>query len=187
MRVICIASGPSLTQEDVDYCRGKGKVYVVNDVYKIAPWADILYACDKSWWDHHNGAPDFKGEKWTLTDTAAKAYNLNWINCIFGRDWSNDPNFIAGGGNSGFQCLNLAVIQNPGAEFFLLGYDMQARDQNKKHFFGNHPKGLDRGSNYTGWVKNFIRASAQINEKVVNCTVDTAVPCFERKPLREAL
>lgn len=184
MQVVCVASGPSLTPEDVEYCKGKAKVYVVNDCYKLAPWADVLYACDKEWWDHHGGVPDFKGQKWTLTKESANKYNLNWINCIYGRNWSNDPNFIVSGGNSGFQCLNLAVLHGA-TEVILLGYDMG--HTGKKHWFGEHPKALQRGSNYTGWVKHFIRASSEIPVPVVNCSRETAIPCFPRKQLREVL
>ena len=47
---VCIASGPSLTQADVDYVRGKARVIVVNNGYLLAPWADVLYAADARWW-----------------------------------------------------------------------------------------------------------------------------------------
>jgi hypothetical protein len=181
---VCIASGPSLTQEDVNYCRGKAKVYVVNDCYKLAPWADVLYACDLEWWNHHKGVPDFKGEKWTLTQAAAKKYSLNFINVLFNTTWSFSSDFVASGGNSGFQCLNLAV--NQGAErVILLGYDMKSGI--KKHWFGDHPGALNRGSNYTSWIKHFVRATEFIPANVINCTRDTALHCFPRKNLRDVL
>ncbi len=44
--VVCIASGPSLTQSQVDYCRGKARVAVVNNNWEKAPWADVLYGAD---------------------------------------------------------------------------------------------------------------------------------------------
>jgi hypothetical protein len=52
--IVCIASGPSLTREDVDACRGAaGVVLAVNDTITYAPWADVLYACDRRWWQEH--------------------------------------------------------------------------------------------------------------------------------------
>ena len=39
---VVIASGPSLTQDYVDYCRGRAWVVVVNDNSRRAPWADVL-------------------------------------------------------------------------------------------------------------------------------------------------
>lgn len=185
MRVVCVASGPSLTKKDLEYCHGKAKIYVVSDVYKIAPFADVLYSCDESWWDFHSGAFDFGGAKWTLTKSAADKYGLNFINCIYGAVWSNKPEFIASGGNSGFQALNLAVIHGA-TEVILLGYDMQATG-GQRHFFGDHPPGLHRPSNYLGWVKNFVRAADQIPVPVINCSRETAIPCFPRRELRDVL
>ena len=60
---VVVASGPSLTAEDVDYCRERAAVIVVNDNYKLAPWADVLYAADPEWWDLHQGAPSFQGDR----------------------------------------------------------------------------------------------------------------------------
>ena len=60
--VVCIASGPSLTQDQVDQVKGLNTI-AINDAYKLAPWANILYACDYQWWDWHKGVPDFKGYK----------------------------------------------------------------------------------------------------------------------------
>jgi hypothetical protein len=69
--VVCIGGGPSLTRDDVDYCRGKAFVIAINDAYKLAPWADALYACDGLWWRWHKGVPSFDGPKFALTKPAA--------------------------------------------------------------------------------------------------------------------
>ena len=55
MRFVCIASGPSLTPEDVQAVKewrdaGKGKVIVVNTTFRAAPWADAMFAMDAKWW-----------------------------------------------------------------------------------------------------------------------------------------
>ena len=55
-----IASGPSLTQQQVDYCRGKAKVVVINDNYLRAPWADYLYFCDDKWFQWHKDRDAFR-------------------------------------------------------------------------------------------------------------------------------
>lgn len=54
--IVCVASGESLTRADVNYCRGKARVLAINDNYRIAPWADWLYACDGRWWDVYGNA-----------------------------------------------------------------------------------------------------------------------------------
>ena len=48
--VVCLASGPSLTTEDVAYVRGRATVIAVNDAVRLAPWADVLYSNDSTWW-----------------------------------------------------------------------------------------------------------------------------------------
>lgn len=54
--VVCIASGPSLTQAICDrisraQLAGKCKVIVVNSSCTLAPWADVLFFTDSGWYD----------------------------------------------------------------------------------------------------------------------------------------
>ena len=64
--VVCLATGPSLTQADVDRVRGKATVIAVNDAHRLAPWASALYSSDRYWWAHHRGVPAFTGYKVTI-------------------------------------------------------------------------------------------------------------------------
>lgn len=178
---ICIATGASLTQEDVDYVRGKGRVYVVNDAYKLAPWADVLYACDYDWWAYHK--PVFAGEKFSICPRAHKDFGTQFLETS-SNEWSFDVGAIGTGGNSGYQCLNLAVLD--GADrVVLLGYDMQVKT--RKHFFGEHPAEINHGSDYNGWIKRFIRVADIIPAQVINCTRDSALNCFPKMELRDVL
>lgn len=180
---ICIASGPSLTQEDVDYCRGKGTVYVINDSHRMAPWADVLYACDGAWWDYHWPVP-FAGEMWTLDVHAAGKYKINLIGTTED-PWSTNPDCIAKGGNSGFQTLNLAILRGA-TKVILLGYDLKIT-RGKTHWFGDHPNPLNRGSDYTRWLKYWRRAAPMIKAEVINCSPDSALDCFPKRELRHVL
>jgi hypothetical protein len=180
---ICIASGASLKKEDVEYCRGKGKVYAVKECWKLAPWADVLYAADDDWWDHYDGVKEFQGERWTCNERAAQRHGINHIPYNSDLVWGTD-NVIATGGNSGFQALNLAVMQ--GAEkVILLGYDMGFHGN--KHWWTGQFKRNIRPSNYDDWIKKFNKAAPLIPVPVINCTRETALSCFERMPLHEAL
>ena len=184
MTTICIASGESLTQKDVDYCKGKGEVYVVSDVYKLAPWADVLYSADEQWWDYHEGAQSFKGEKWTCSLPASQKYDLNYIKYNAQAIWSYDDDVIATGGNSGFQCLNLAELH--GADrIILLGYDMGYT--HKKHFFGEHPARISTNSNYDDWLRRLKKAKPFIKAEVINCTVSSRIDFFEKANLRDVI
>lgn len=184
MIAICIASGHSLTFKDVDYCRGKGKVYVVNDGYKIAPWADVLYAADTDWWDYHDGVTQFDGERWTCAKESSLKYGINHIDYKPQEKWSSSPDWIATGGNSGFQAVNLAEIHGA-TKIILLGYDMGFT--NKKHWFGEHPSRINRPSRYDEWIKRFNDAKPLIKAEVINCTPNSNLKCFPMADLRDVL
>jgi hypothetical protein len=61
--IVCLGGGPSLTQAQVDACRGRAHVIAINDAFRLAPWADVLYACDWQWWKANPEAYDFAGLK----------------------------------------------------------------------------------------------------------------------------
>jgi hypothetical protein len=187
--VVCLGSGPSLTVEDVEYCRGKAPVIAVNDTYRLAPWADVLYACDKKWWEHHAGVPEFAGLKFALQHPAAHWPGVTVLRNAGSHGIETHPSGVTTGGNSGYQAVNVAV--HLGAKrIVLVGYDMQLRADGLRHWFGEHPGALRADSPYA----QFIRAYATMVEPlralgvtVINASRETALTCFPRQPLREAL
>ncbi len=185
MSAVIIASGPSLIQSDIDKCRLTGRaVYVVNDVYKSAPWADYLYASDGDWWDHHKGAQSFQGERWTISNQVADRWGINYIPGTSDGLFSiQEP--IVYGKHSGFQAIGLAANHGH-KDIWLLGYDMGFEPGTPKHFFGEHPRGVDRPSQYADWIEHFRKAAPLIAEAgitITNMTRKTALECFERGTL----
>lgn len=181
---ICIANGPSLTREDVEYCKGRGKVYAVKEAYILAPWADVLYCADFDWWDRKRGVPEFTGEKWTVNDDTAKRWGLKHIPGTSSIEWGHDESMIAYGGNSGFQALNLAVVQGT-SKVILLGYDYGYQTQ--KHWFDGTEHARDsRRSDYPNWLERIDKAAKLIPVPVVNCSRETAIQCFPRMRIEEA-
>lgn len=182
---ICIATGSSLTADDVDYCRGKGhKIYAVKEARFLCPDADVLYAADWDWWDFNKGCPEFTGEKWTCAQESAKKYGLNYIAPKPNIDWSEEQGIVATGGNSGFQTLNLAVLH--GADrVILLGYDMGFT--NKKHFWTDEFQRPVRDSRYNDWIQKFNRAAPKIKVPVFNATAKSNLECFQKVKLREII
>jgi hypothetical protein len=188
--VVCIGTGPSLTQADVDACRGKARVIAVNDAYRLAPWADVLYACDAKWWAWHKGAPEFAGLKYTLRRPVTPPLKL-WPGCVGLQDLgrlglSLDPAGLKTGHNSGYQALNLAVLFGA-ARVLLLGYDMHATGQ-KDHFFGKHPD--QTRPPFRQCLDAFLSLLAPLKElgvEVVNCTPGSALKCFPAGTLAEEL
>jgi hypothetical protein len=183
----CLGGGPSLTQADVDLCRGKGPVVAINDAYRLAPWADVLYAADQQWWKWHDGVPSFTGLRYSL-QAAAAAYDVSVLENTGPRGIERAPTGLRTGDNGGYQALNLAVHLGA-TRIVLLGYDMQRTD-NKSHWFGEHPGGGQ--SPYGSFIAAFdaLAASgelAAVGVEVVNCSRQTALTCFPCRPLEDVL
>jgi hypothetical protein len=187
--VVCIAPGPSLTVEDCERCRGQA-VVAVGDGVRLAPFADVLYHADDSWWKYYDGVPSFRGMKITFSMEAAQRFGLHRVavkvkNSGFGyRGVSFEPNYVHSGGNSGFQALNLAVLFGA-RRIVLLGYDMKG-----SHFFGEHPRPLRNREPNPKWRDAFAEAAPMLAERgveVLNATRSTALTCFPRVNLDDAL
>jgi len=182
--VVCVASGPSLTIKSVDYCQGKARVIAINDNYLLAPWADMLYACDHQWWLWHNGAPEFPGIKVTQSIDAAVEFGLRWIPSKKGRGLSENPEHIHQGRNSGYQAINIAHLMGA-SRILLLGYDMHTVEGRQPRWFGHHPN--QQVPDYTDYIQHFDTIAEQAAVEVINCTPGSALECFEKRELRDVL
>jgi len=194
---LCIvaATGPSLTEDVAEACRGH-PIVAVNDAWRRLPFADVLYACDAEWWAVHGGCPDFRGERWSSHDTrnndkleAARKYGLRIVKGRYGDTFSTDPSVIHYGGNSGFQGVNLAILFGA-RRIVLVGFDMRTPPTGQpRHFFGDHPAGLKNGVRYEHFIPAFKHAATQLPEgiEIVNATPGSALTCFPMAPLEEAL
>ena len=178
--VACIASGPSLRQEDCDAIQKSGICsIVVNTSYRKAPFADILYAMDPGWWRMNHEAvlaSGFRGQLWGSSGTA------KWAKSTQGKLWP--VNFS----NSGSGAISMAVVT--GAKRVLLtGYDCQLTG-GKKHWHDDHPFPLSNAQSVKSWPYQFslvAKYAAAHSVKVINCTRSTALLCFPRGDLREEL
>ena len=196
----CIASGPSLTPEDVDAVRDKARTIVINDNYRLAPWADALYAADLKWWHvhHERVRDDFAGRMYSVEDgdknnprLAAQLYGVK----VFRQEpdrhhqhvgLSRTPGVLRLGGLSGFQAINLAYLWGARV-ILLLGYDMQLIN-GQRHWFGDHKDGLTNTSDYGRRVKHFETIQpAEYGIEIVNCSRQTALKCFPQMSIQAAL
>ena len=195
--VIICAGGPSFSEkqaQQVEYLRRTRcmRVVVINDSWKRVPAADMLYACDGRWWNHHIlavRANEFAGELWTGDWEASLKYVLNdgrW-NAAHIEGLSLDPGVINVGGNGGYQAINL-VCQFGAKTIYLVGFDMQ-ETYGRKHWFGNHPVGLGELHSYESWIRRMNVLAEDISTKtdctVYNCSVETALECFPRSTLSD--
>ena len=180
-RALIIATGPSLTQLDVDLGMGECDfVIAVNDAYRMARRADILYACDLPWWHYHESSTRDMKARWTTSAEAADYYGLNHIPGRFEGTFDTTGHGIVYGSNSGFQALNLAYALGH-REALLLGFDMGHDSSEPKHFFGSHPPAVENPSPWPAMIDAFNRAAPVIKAAgmtVVNASRRTRLKCF---------
>ena len=181
LTVVCIASGPSLTPEDVEKVRAAGHpVIVTNTTFRLAPWADVLFGMDMLWWKEHHKeiAATFTGRKLS-TSHAARAYGAESLaQC----PWF--PRTL----NSGEGAIVLAMAGGP-KRIVLLGFDCQ-RTGGMAHWHGDHPKRLGNAKSMPKWPKQFAQTAknaAGQGIEVLNATRETALTCFPRAELEAVL
>lgn len=182
--VVCLGGGPSLTAEDVEYVRDKAHVIAINDAFRLAPWADVLYACDAKWWFWHweKGAREFAGLKYALDPSAKRFPGVQVLRKGAETGLTRDPAALCLGRNSGYQAINLAVHLGA-TRVILLGYDMHGG-----HWFGHHPD--QSGPPFNVCLQRFATLPTPLTDagvEVINCTPKTALTVFPCQPLREVL
>lgn len=166
--VVC--TGQSVTQADVDLLRGRCKVVVVSDAYKLAPWADAMVSHDKQWWEAHAEC-DFSGPRY----------------CAYFQDLPKKyrtERFRPSGGNSG--CMGLLVANTKLGEtpkrILLLGADCKGT-----HYFGKHTRPGLNNTNEKQFeaIRRQYRALREL--PVVNCSPISALDCFPKMSVADAL
>lgn len=186
--VLCIGGGPSLTTADVERCRGRvAGAIAINDAYRLAPWADVLYAADERWWTWHQGAPDFTGRKYSLQPGAARWPGVQVLQNTGDDGLETEPTGLKTGRNGGYQAINLAVHLGA-VRVLLLGYDMGPDATGRTHWFGDHPQRIE--SPYATFLAKFERMVtplSQLGIEVFNCSRRTALTVFPCRSLDEVL
>lgn len=184
----CLASGPSMCREDAEAVRGRGKVIAIGNTGELAPFADVLYSGDASWWRHYGHRyASFAGRRVALAMGGLPEG-------VEGLPYRNEPGLGLGvihtGHNSGYQAINLAFLEGA-TTIVLLGYDMQHTD-GKRHWHDDHPAPL---GNFCSGMPELCRQRfpplasdlAARGVRVLNASRQTALACFERIPLPDAL
>lgn len=207
--VVIAASGPSLTASQLEHVRGGQKrglcrLIVINNTWRLAPWADLLYAADARWWEEERkwsaAAPDrpqiekFAGIKVAVAE--AEKISLPGVHRMPGLDSkagiSLDPNRLHWGRNSGFQGLGLsAFLAGPGRRI-LIGFDFRPGPGGRLHHHADHPTPLNNPDpdSLTSWARLFEPTVPQFKElgiEVINCSPGSALTCFPMARLEDVL
>lgn len=178
--VVCIASGPSLTQEDCDTAKESGHPAIVtNTSYRLAPWADVLFGFDSRWWRNNPEAMQFKGRKISASRIAGGL----GLETVFCSAW------FRAHGNSGACAISLALAGHA-AKVVLIGFDCSFAPDGKRHWHDDHPGGMSNCHSIEAWPKRFAGVAADARKAgvpVLNASRRTALTCFERVELAAAL
>jgi hypothetical protein len=153
---------------------------VVNTTFRLAPWANVLFAHDLKWWAEHGAEVErsFAGER-VCGMRGAKKYGAE---SLYGQLWFKPVT------NSGACAISLAVASGA-RTVLLLGYDAQKMD-GKVHWHGDHPPSLSNALSINTWPAKFSKIAQHAKKqgvRVVNCSRQTALECFERGSLAEFL
>lgn len=188
--VVCIAGGPSLTAADVEACRGRARVIAVKDAIRLAPWADVLYACDRKWWAAHPETEAFEGLKYGLEPVYTRP-DVQILRFTGTDGLDTAPSAVRTGQNSGYQVINVAVHLGA-ARIILLGYDMQAADDGKARWFGRHPYETAEHApppfeRFLPHFETLVDPLRGLGVEVVNATRVTELRTFPIVTLDEAL
>ncbi|MND92844.1 hypothetical protein D3C80_850180 [compost metagenome] len=126
---------------------------------------------DSAWWQRHadEAVAAFQGERWApITYHSVSKARFQHFQ------------------NSGAGAVSLAA--HWGAErIVLLGYDCQ-RTGGRSHWHGDHPTGLGNAGSLDKWPAQFRELSRHLAHlEVINCSRETALAVFPRRPLGEVL
>jgi hypothetical protein len=205
-RIICVASGPSLTAEQgfqISCATDDWRIIAVNNTWQRVPLADVLYACDQQWWKHYHQdvANKFKGECWTGDRWAAHQYGLCRVQMYDKPGLSREHGVLHSGANGGYQAVNLAYAFGA-REILLVGYDMM-RTYGMSHWHGDHPSTLpplpapnlssllfSATEDFPDWIHRFEQLAIDLDNagvSVRNCSIETALPWFPHLELTACL
>jgi hypothetical protein len=166
----------------------KWRIFAINESMYCAPYADLLFFRDTTWYLANKTAVD----AWStlvVTSTASKWYssNVRVVKMKHCEDFLIGGDIIKYGRSAGHTALSLAISLGA-KKCVLLGYDCRLVD-GRTHF---HEKPADAIAitykeyflpAWVGWGDAVERAGVE----VVNATPDSAILSFPRRPLSEVL
>lgn len=198
--IVCIGTGPSLTDQQISTAREKGfTLFGCNNVFQRVPDLELLYGCNAAWWDTYwKELKKHAAEKWTTNQQAARRYQINWIGERMGQGLCEEPNVIHHGHGSGYSLVSMAHKKGA-TRILLLGYDLKypsgynaaAHDPGgARHYFGEYPKHLQHWPSVNvkdGIHFELVELYRSIHEQglieIINCSpgsaLDSVIPSMD--------
>lgn len=170
--VFCIGSGPSLTEKDCRLIEQYGAPTIaINSSWKLAKFADIIYAGDSRWWLVNREDIDIEAQLWTCDRSAHDNFGIN-LHRVTGTDW-----------NSGLRAIQFAEAEDA-ERIILVGYDCSVNKGT--HWHGDHQKTSNPSeARCRQWARQFDALAKESNSEIINCSRETALTAFPRATLEE--
>jgi hypothetical protein len=177
-----------MSQEVADKVRrAQIPTIAINTTFRLAPWADMLYAADSYWWAKHaKETADFAGMKVTSSPDGSTIRGLLTLRNTGKAGFDPHPANVRSGGNSGYQAIHVAVHAHA-ARILLCGFD-----QRGGHWHGRHPEPLRNAGEgiYDRWARHFAELATELLSRrieVWNCTPGSALKCWPAVALEDAI
>ncbi len=167
--------------------RGHCRTITINNTWELAPWADMMYAADASWWNkYHPYTGRFTGLKVSASEECGRYADVLCLQYSERNGFDPDPAFVTKGGNSGFQAIHIAAHAG-GSRILLCGFDMRGGHWHGRHTYPlrEHGDGI-----FAEWIERMATLKAPLAERgieIINCTPGSALKCWPFIPLEEAL
>ena len=192
--IVIVGTGPSAASADLSLLRGRARIIAIKSSWKLVPFADALYGVDRGWWLAQQGAPGFRGLKFTPSPTAARLYKLTQVTLRPVETIMVDTVGVigcglrSGGGYSGFQAINLAV-QFGARRIVLVGFDMTLA---RGAHWCPQEQGVSRPDaiRTETWRRSLDGCAAvfeRLGIEVLNATPHSALTAYPRVSIEEAL
>lgn len=175
---IVIASGPSLTLDDIELVRESGiNTVAVNSTWEKVRFCHAIYAADLHWWAANAHRIDIGAERWTCSHGAAVTYDGQYR-----RQPTKD------GYNSGANAIEF--VCHLGADpVLMLGFDCSVK--HGVHHHGKHRfiKARNPGQEQCQqWRQEFKQLAKKLaGKRIVNCSRYSEIKAFPVVDLKHAL
>jgi hypothetical protein len=176
--VVVLASGPSLTLEDIEIVRKSGlKTIAVNSTWEKVRFCDVIFAGDAPWWIEHGERIDIPAVR------ASMSYNAER-----GQKATRFPSKVAGNGGYNSGCIAIEyAIANGSGPVLMIGFDCSLK--NGVHHHGKHENLRNpTTSRCKVWLAQFHKLRKIYKDAtIINCSRYTELKEFPCMTLESAL
>ena len=186
-----LGGGASLRGFDFERLRGS-RIIAINRMFRLCPFADVVYFCDKHWWT-------LDGEEVRRTFTGSHVITIGRVDDplvkrlrnMGAQGLSTSASGVKHGTNSGYQSINLAYLFGA-SRICLLGFDMKVAEDGVTHAHGGYGTGAAEMAHVLGkrmlpFFDRLVEPLKIAGVDVINCNPDSALECWPKMPLEEAV